>query len=67
MNAKHFLFLTGLIAAVMARAQGVGDAASQLEKAARAAVPPVSPNRTLPKVEPPNAGLEFSANPSPSR
>src|SRR5208282_557545 len=26
--------------------------------------PPVSPNRTLPKVAPPKTGLEFSANPT---
>ena len=56
MNINRWLALTGLMAAAILQPQ-VGGAGASPDKQ-------VIPNRTLPKVNPPKAGLEFSANPT---
>jgi hypothetical protein len=65
MNRNYFLPLTVLTALVITQAQGEAAGASQAKTSARESAPPVVPNRTLPKVEPPKTALEFSAKPSP--
>ena len=58
------LVLTVLTASVMRPAQGEASGENQAETAARQTAPPVSPNRALPRVQPPKMALEFSASPT---
>jgi hypothetical protein len=62
MNTKYVLFL--ILASAVTPFQGETSGASKAEKAGAEAVRRVTPNRTLPKVNPPKTGLEFSANPT---
>jgi RHS repeat-associated protein len=64
MNPSSILFLSLLTASTATQLQGQQTAASKPEKANREAIRPIIPNRTVPKVEPPKAGLEFSAIPT---
>src|SRR6185503_6171665 len=63
MNTKHALFLSLLIGASDST-QLQGAERSNPEKASHPGGSTIIPNRTLPNVSPPKAGLEFSANPT---
>jgi hypothetical protein len=64
MNTRYVLLLTLVTVSATVQLQGQGSAASKAERPGHEAVPPIVPNRTLPKVSPPKTGLEFSANPT---
>src|SRR5437763_15474270 len=63
MNIIFTFFLTLLTASAATQLQGESNAASRAPS--RDPAPPIVPNRTLPRVEPPKTELAFSANPTP--
>jgi RHS repeat-associated protein len=67
MNTRYVLFLTLMLtfsAAAQRPGEGEASAASKAEKISRKTALPITPNRTLPKVNPPRTELEFSASPT---